>query len=93
MSANPFFTVLFLGMGYDQLSMNPRFIPAIRRVVRSMTVGAARKIVEKAMVLGTAKAIADLLVEEVSRFVTMDLTPFIREIGTSEGFSGEAVAD
>lgn len=89
MSANPFFAVLFLGMGYDQLSMNPRFIPAIRKLVRSMTVRAAREIVEKAIVLGTAQAIADLLIEEVSRLVTMDLTPFIREIRSEEGFSGD----
>lgn len=93
MSSNPFFAVLFLGMGYDQLSMNPRFIPAIRRLVRSMTVSAAREIVEKVMALATAQAIADLLIEEVSRLVKMDLTPFEREIRTSGGFSGEARVD
>lgn len=92
MSSNPFFAVLFLGMGYDQLSMNPRFIPAIRRLVRSVTVRAAREIVERAMVLATAQAIADLLIGEVSRFVKMDLTPFVREIRSSGGFSGEVPA-
>jgi phosphoenolpyruvate-protein kinase (PTS system EI component) len=93
MSSNPFFAVLFLGMGYDQLSMNPRFIPAIRRLVRSVTVRAAREIVERAMVLATAQAIADLLIGEVSRFVKMDLTPFVREIRSSGGFSGEVPAN
>lgn len=88
MSSNPFFAVLFLGMGYNQLSMNPRSIPAIRSLVRSITVRAAREIVEKALALATAQAIADLLIEEVSRFLTMDLTAFVREIRSSGGFSG-----
>jgi phosphotransferase system enzyme I (PtsI) len=87
MSCNPFYAVLFLGMGFDQLSMNPRFIPAIRRVVRAVTVRAARKIVDQAMTLATAPEIADLLIKEVSRLVKMDLTPFVKEILSSQGRS------
>jgi len=85
MSCNPFYAVLFLGMGFDQLSMNPRFIPAIRGVVRAVSVRAARKIVDKAMTLATAQEIADLLIKEVSRLVKMDLTPFVKEVLSGQG--------
>jgi phosphoenolpyruvate-protein kinase (PTS system EI component) len=87
MSCNPFYAVLFLGMGFDQLSMNPRFIPTIRSVVRAVTVRAARKIVDKAMTLATAQEIADLLIKEVSRLVKTDLTPFVKEILSGQGRS------
>lgn len=90
MSSNPFFAVLFLGMGYDQLSMNPRFIPIIRRVVGAVTARAARKIVDKAMTFSTAQEIADFLIQEVSRLVKMDLTPFAKEIRTNLGRSAGA---
>ncbi len=87
MSSNPFFAVLFLGMGYDQLSMNPRSIPAIRRLVRSVTARDARKIVAQAMTFSTAREIADFLIPEVSRLVRQDLTPFVREIRDGIGLS------
>jgi phosphotransferase system enzyme I (PtsI) len=83
MSCNPFFAVLFLGMGYDQLSMNPRFIPEIRQVVRNVTVRAARKIVDEAMTFTTAAEIAEFLIGEVSRLVKLDLSSFEKELRSS----------
>ena len=85
MSSNPFFAVLFLGMGYDQLSMNPRSIPVIRRVVRSVTVRDARQVAEKATAFTSAQETADFLIREVSRLVAMDLKPFTRELVSGEG--------
>lgn len=87
MSCNPFFAVLFLGMGFDQLSMNPRFIPAIRQVVRAVSVRAARKIVDKAITFSTAAEIAEYLVKEVSGLVKMDLSSYVREISSAKDFS------
>jgi predicted ATPase len=51
MSSNPFFAVLFLGMGFNQLRMNPRLIPAVRSALRYVTMSGAQKIVEQAMAL------------------------------------------
>jgi len=85
MSTNPFFAVLFLGMGFSQLSMNPRFIPGIRRVICAVTVRAARKIADKAMTFTTAHEVADFLIKEVSKVVKADLTPYVREIRSSQG--------
>ena len=88
MSSNPFFAVLFLGMGYNQLSMNPSFIPAIRPVARGVTVRAARKLLDKAMTFATSQEIAEFLIAEVSHMVRVELTPFIREIRGGEGCAG-----
>ncbi|MGD0307789.1 MAG: phosphoenolpyruvate--protein phosphotransferase [Acidobacteriota bacterium] len=89
MSCNPFFAVLFLGMGYDQLSMNPRFIPETRQVVRSVTVRAARKIVDEAVTFTTAAEIAEFLIAEVSRLVKLDLSSFEKELRSSGAISGD----
>ena len=86
----PFFAFLFLGMGYDQLSMNPRFIPEIRSMTRRVTVKAARKLVDKALTLDTAREIAEFLIAEVSHHVAGDLAPFIKEIRGSRLHGAEA---
>lgn len=88
MSSNPFFAVLFLGMGYGQLSMNPRFIPEIRHVIRRVTVHAAREIVARALTLATAAEIADFLLEEVPRLIELDLEPFAKELRSSGSHLG-----
>ena len=89
MSSNPFFAVLFLGMGFNQLSMNPSFIPAIRPVARGVTVRAARKLFDRAMAYATSQEIAEYLIAEVSKMVRVELTPFIREIrGSLRGNGG-----
>ncbi len=88
MSSNPFFAVLFVGMGYEQLSMNPRFIPEIRDVIRAVTVQAAREIANKALALATAHEIADFLIKEVSRLINLDLGPFAKEIRAGTGHAG-----
>jgi phosphoenolpyruvate-protein phosphotransferase (PTS system enzyme I) len=85
MSTNPFFAVLFLGMGFTQLSMNPRFIPGIRRVVCAVTVRAAKKIADKALTFATSQEVAEFLVKEVTKVVKADLTPYVREIRSSLG--------
>jgi len=88
MSSNPFFAVLLLGMGYSQFSMNPRFIPSIRKVLSAVTVRSARKLADQAMTFATAQETADFLIDGVSRLVKSDLTPHLREIRPIAGVSG-----
>jgi phosphotransferase system enzyme I (PtsI) len=81
MSSNPFFAVLLMGMGYVQLSMNPHFIPAIKQVIRSVTVHWARDIVERVLQCTTAEEIADMLIQEVTGLVQMDFSPYLQDFG------------
>jgi phosphotransferase system enzyme I (PtsI) len=75
-------------MGYDQLSMNPRAIPVIRRVVRSVAVRDARRLAEQAAGFATAREIAEFLVREITPLVPMDLKPFLHELVSGEIHTG-----
>ena len=83
-SSNPFFVALLLGMGFTQLSMNAYEIPTIRKVVSSLSLDTSRWLVERARTCITAREIADLLVEEIPRMVKIDLTPYLKEILSSD---------
>jgi phosphotransferase system enzyme I (PtsI) len=87
MSNNPFCAVLLLGMGYTQFSMYALSIPGIRRIFQQVSVTSARAIAEHAMKLRTAREVGEYLVEAVPPLVSMDLTPYIREITVAERIS------
>jgi phosphoenolpyruvate-protein kinase (PTS system EI component) len=82
-SANPMFAILLLGMGFDQLSMNAYSIPAIRRVVSSVTVARARTLVERALRLDTAGSVAEYLVGAVAREFEIDLSGALGDMGNA----------
>jgi phosphotransferase system enzyme I (PtsI) len=79
-SANPFFAVLLLGMGYRQLSMNPLSIPSIRTVVNQMNMKEAESLAARLLGMPTAHEISEHLIAAVPRLLNMDLTPYVREL-------------
>ena len=79
-SSNPFYAVLLLGMGFNQLSMNPLSIPTIRRIVQDVSLEEARTIASRAMALATAKEVGEYLIDAVSQLVKTDLAPYVKEI-------------
>lgn len=70
MASNPLFTPLFLGLGIQELSCAPRFVPLVKRVVRNITIIEAYALVQKIFELTSASAIAELL-----HTVYRDLSP------------------
>ncbi len=80
MCANPFFAVLLLGMGFTELSMSSMSIPTVRKVIKDVTLASAIDISAQAARLQTAGEVAELLLREVGRLVTTDLSPYIREV-------------
>ena len=60
MAATPHHIPLLLGMGMDELSMNPQSIPQIKRVIRSLNVGDARSFVQAALKKKTARGVFEL---------------------------------
>jgi phosphotransferase system enzyme I (PtsI) len=44
MAADPIYTIILLGLGVDELSMNPVMIPAIKRIIRGVTWAEAREV-------------------------------------------------
>ena len=44
MAADPIYTLILLGLGVDELSMNPVMIPAIKQIIRGVTWAEARNV-------------------------------------------------
>ena len=54
---------LLLGLGMDELSMNPQSIPHIKRVIRSLSLSDARSFVQEALKKRTARGVFSLIRE------------------------------
>ena len=52
---------LLLGMGMDELSMNPQSIPRAKRVIRSLSVGDARLFAQEALKQKTARGVFEMI--------------------------------
>ena len=61
MSADPMATVVLIGMGLDEFSMSPMAIPHIKKVVRSVSLDEAQRIVDEVLTLRTGMEIRNLL--------------------------------
>ncbi|MFQ5457217.1 MAG: phosphoenolpyruvate--protein phosphotransferase [Myxococcota bacterium] len=67
MANDPRNILILIGLGLDELSMNPLAIPCVKRIVRGTTLAEARKIVEHALELRTAEEVGLFLQEEMDR--------------------------
>jgi phosphotransferase system enzyme I (PtsP) len=63
MAADPMATLLLLGMGFDQLSLSPVFIPVVRKLIREVDYETARAIARNILQMSTVKEIKGYLVE------------------------------
>ena len=61
MAGTPHHIPILVGMGIDELSMNPQSIPVVKRVIRSINLEDARKLVNDALTLTTAKNVFELV--------------------------------
>jgi phosphoenolpyruvate-protein phosphotransferase (PTS system enzyme I) len=84
-SSNPFFSVLLLGMGFTQLSMNPLSIPTIRRVLHEVSVEDCRHIANQAMTFITSRDVCQYLIDAVAKLVKLDLASYAKEIAAPNG--------
>jgi len=71
-AADPRFTALLIGLGVRELSVSPRYIPIIKRVIRSTTVIQAINLAETALSLSSSQEIFDLLSREYNACVPND---------------------
>lgn len=61
MAGDPIYMPVLLGLGFNELSMNPKSIPAIKSMIRSMNVSEATSFMEKVLQQNTAGDILTLL--------------------------------
>ncbi len=67
MGGEPLYTMLLLGMGVRQLSMPPHQLPEVKRVLRGVTLEAARRLAAEVLHLETSQAVVALLDETLQR--------------------------
>jgi phosphotransferase system enzyme I (PtsI) len=65
MAADPLSAIILLGFGLRTFSMNPIFIPRIKKALRSVECRTAEKIVEETLKLRSAQEIEEYVIEEV----------------------------
>jgi phosphotransferase system enzyme I (PtsI) len=68
MASDPQFLLLMLGLGLDELSMNPVSVPLIKQMVRSLKYSDCREILEHCLSLSTAQEINEYLLEKTNQF-------------------------
>jgi phosphotransferase system enzyme I (PtsI) len=72
-ASDPRFTPLLLGLGIQELSVAPRYLPLIKNAIRNTSIVDAINLAEKALTLLTAQEIMALLIEEYQKTVPSDL--------------------
>jgi len=65
MAAEPLSAIVLLGIGLRKFSMNPIFIPRIKKVLRSVEYKYVKRIVQEAMNLKTAQQIEEHVIEKI----------------------------
>jgi phosphotransferase system enzyme I (PtsP) len=63
MASDPMATLLLVGLGLDQLSLSPLFIPVVRKLVREADYQAARHIARDVLQMANVKEIKGYLIE------------------------------
>jgi phosphotransferase system enzyme I (PtsI) len=65
MAADPLCALVLLGFGLRKFSMNPIFIPRIKKTLRSVELKTVEKVVEEAMNLKTAQDVEESIIERI----------------------------
>jgi phosphotransferase system enzyme I (PtsI) len=65
MAGDPLYIPVLLGLGVEELSMNPASIPVVKRVIRMISLGEATKIARQALALATVEEVNDYVNKEM----------------------------
>ncbi|NIO49225.1 MAG: phosphoenolpyruvate--protein phosphotransferase [Candidatus Aminicenantes bacterium] len=65
MAADPLSAIVLLGFGLTKFSMNPIFIPRIKKALRSVEHKTVKRVMQKAMTLKTAQEIEECIIENI----------------------------
>ena len=65
MAADPLSALVLFGFGLRKFSMNPIFIPRIKKALRSVEYKTVREVVQKAVTLRTSQEIEEFVIEKI----------------------------
>jgi phosphotransferase system enzyme I (PtsI) len=61
MAGDPMAAVVLLGLGLDSFSMSALSIPAIKKIIRSVTLSEAKELADQVMAMKSAEAISEFV--------------------------------
>jgi len=65
MSGDPSTAIILMGLGIDELSMSPSFIPSIKRIIRTLHLDRIKQLANKALECASASGVKQLIEEEL----------------------------
>ncbi|CUU09056.1 phosphotransferase system, enzyme I, PtsI [Candidatus Thermokryptus mobilis] len=69
MAADPYATVLLVGFGLDELSVTPKMIPEIKRIIKTIKFKDAKRISKRALVFKTQDEVKNFLMKELKGII------------------------
>jgi phosphotransferase system, enzyme I, PtsP len=78
MASDPLATLLLVGLGLDQLSLSPLFIPVVRKIVRETNYQAARHVAHDVLDMSTVQEIRGYLIERYRELGLINLVEMYR---------------
>ena len=69
MAADPFATVLLVGFGLNELSVAPKMIPEIKRIIKTIKFKDAKRISKRALVFKTQDEVKNFLMKELKGII------------------------
>ena len=70
MAGDPACLPVLLGLGINELSMNPQSIPMLKNMIRALDVGACRKFVETLLVQKTADTVNQMVQDQYGSIIS-----------------------
>ncbi len=68
MAGDPHFAPILVGMELDEFSMSPVVIPAVKKIIRSVTLEEGKNILESVLKLSTGKEVSLFLKEKLKKY-------------------------
>jgi phosphotransferase system enzyme I (PtsI) len=72
-AGNPLAIYMLLGLGITALSVGPASLPEVKKVIRSIPIGDARRAVALALTAPSAEAVIEILTDGLSRWLDLSL--------------------
>ena len=69
MAADPLCSFILLGLGIDELSMNPGYIPVVKQIIRLMSMKDAKEYLEEVLLLDTANKVREFIARKMSSLI------------------------
>lgn len=73
MAAYPMHMPILLGLGLDELSMNPQSIPAVKRAIRKLNLGESKEFIKRVLKKTTAREVFDMVQDTYGNTLSFEL--------------------